>query len=86
MNILILFQNKTIKRLEIQKNTKNNNAPEQQNITTFFCRIPFAGVQRERSIKNLVRKRKRHLDKPFKLRSIYCTKKVSYYCNTKIKY
>ena len=85
MNILILFQNKTIKRLEIQKNTKNNNAPEQQNITTFFCRIPFAGVQRERLIKNLVRKRKRHLDKSFKLRSIYCTKNVSYYCNTKIK-
>ena len=25
------------------------------------------------------------MDEPFKLRNIYCTKKLSYYCNTKDK-
>ena len=48
-------------------------------------RIPYAGVQGETLIKNLVRKLKRHIDKPFKLRNIYRTKKLSYYCNTKDK-
>ena len=36
-------------------------------------------------IKNLVRKLKRNVDKSFKLRNIYRTKKLSYYCNTKDK-
>ena len=35
--------------------------------------------------KNLFRKLKRHLDKPFKLRSIYLTKKLCYHGNTKDK-
>ena len=35
--------------------------------------------------KTLVRNLKRHMDEPFKLRNIYCTKKLSYYCNTKDK-
>ena len=69
-------QNKIIKRLENRKNTKNNDTLEQENIATSFCRIPYTGVQGETLIKNLVRKFKRHIDKPFKLRNIYCTKKV----------
>ena len=74
------IRNKIIKRLE---NRKNNDTLEQQNIATIFCRIPCAGVQGKTLIKNLVRKLKRHIDKPFKLRNIYRTKKLSYYCNTK---
>ena len=76
---------KIIKRLENRKNAKNNYTLEQENIATIFCRIPYAGVQGETLIKNLVRKLQRHIDKPFKLRNIYPTKKLSYYCNTKDK-
>ena len=79
------IRNKIIKRLKNQKNAKNNYTPEQENIATIFCRIPYAGVQEETLIKNLVRKLKRHIDKPFKLRNLYRTKKLSYYCNTKNK-
>ena len=50
-----------------------------------FCRIPYAGVQGEKLIKNLFIKLKRHIDEPFKLRSFYRTKKLSYYCNKKDK-
>ena len=56
------IQNK-IKCLENQKNTKNNDTLEQENIATIFCRIPYAGVQGETLIKNLVRKLKKHVDK-----------------------
>ena len=35
--------------------------------------------------KNIVRKLKRHIDEPFKLRNIYCTKKLSYHYNIKDK-
>ena len=79
------IRNKIIKRLENRKNTKNNYTLEQENIATIFCRLPYAGVQGETLIKNLVRKLKRHIDKPFKLRNIYRTKKLSYFCNTKDK-
>ena len=66
-------RNKIIKRLENRKNTKNNDTLEQENIATIFYRIPYAGAQEETLIKNLVRKLKRHIDKPFKLRNIYRT-------------
>ena len=79
------IQNKIIKRLENWKNMKNNDTLEQENIATVFCRIPYAGVQGERLIKNLVRKLKSHIEKLFKLRNIYRTKKLSYYCNRKNK-
>ena len=35
--------------------------------------------------KNIVRKLKRHIDEPFKLRNVYCTKKLSYHYNIKDK-
>ena len=78
-------QSKIIKRLENKKNTKNTHTLEQENIATVFCRIPYAGVQGEELIKNLVKKLKRHIDEPFILRNIYRTKKLGYYCNTKDK-
>ena len=55
-------QNKIIKRLENKKNTKNTDTLEQENTATTFCRISYAGVQREKLIKNLVKKLKRHID------------------------
>ena len=76
------IQNKIIKCLENRKNTKNTDTLEQENIATIVCRIPYAGVQGEKLIKNLVRKLKRHIHEPFKLRNIDHTKKLSYYCNT----
>ena len=79
------IRNKIIKHLENRKNTKNTYTLEQENIATIFCRIPYADVQVETLIKNLVRKLKRHIYKPFKLRNIYRTKKLSYYYNTKDK-
>ena len=78
-------RNKVIKRLENKKNTQNTDTLEEENIATIFCRIPYAGVQGEKLIKNLVKKLKRHIDEPFKLRNICRTKKLSYYCNTKDK-
>ena len=79
------IRKKIIKRLENWKNAKNNDTLEQENTVTVFCRIPYVGVKGETLIKNLVRKLKRHIDKPFKLRNIYRTKKLSYYCHTKDK-
>ena len=79
------IRNKIIKCLENRKNTKNNDTLEQKNTATIFCRIPYTGVQGETLIKNLVRNLKRHIDKPFKLKNIYRTRKLSYYCNTKDK-
>ena len=55
------IRNKIIKLLKNQ---------EQENIATNFCRISYSGVQGETLIKNLVRKLKRHIDKPFKLGNI----------------
>ena len=78
-------RNKVIKSPENLKNTKNNDTLEQENITTIFCRIPYAGVQGESLIKNLVRKLKILIDELFKLRNNYRTKKLSYYYNTKDK-
>ena len=54
------IRNKIIKRLENRKNTENTDTLEQENIATSFCRIPYAGVQGEKLIKNLVRRLERH--------------------------
>ena len=71
------IRNKIIKRLKKRKNTKNNYTFQKENIATiFYCRIPYVGVQGETLIKNLVRKIKRHIDKPFKFRNLYRTKKL----------
>ena len=77
--------NKIIKSLENKKNTKNTDTLEQENAVKIFCRVPCARVQGGKLIKNLVKKLKRHIDEPFKLRNIYCMKKLSQYCNTKDK-
>ena len=66
--------------MKVQKNTKNTDTLEQENIATIFCRIPYAGVEREKLITNLVRKLKRHIDETFKLKNIDCWKKLNYSC------
>ena len=53
-----------------KKNDKNTDTLEQDNIATNFCRIPYAGIQREKLFKNVVKKLKRHVDEPFKLENI----------------
>ena len=68
------------KIIKVQKNTKNTDTLEQENIATIFCRIPYAGVEGEKLIKNLVRKLKRHIDETFKLKNIDCWKKLNYRC------
>ena len=50
-----------------------------------FFRIPYAGVQGKILFKNLVRKLKRYLVKPFKLRNIYCAINLCHYCNAQDK-
>ena len=79
------IRNKIIKRLENKKNIKSTDTTEQEKVATVFCRKPYAGVQGEKLIKNLVRKLKRHITEPSKFRNIYRTKKLSYYCTTKDK-
>lgn len=54
-------------------------------ITTIFFKTPYAGVQGEAQIKNLVKNPKRHLEKSFVLRNIYCNKKLRYYCDSNDK-
>ena len=73
------IRNKIIKRLENKKNTKNTDTLEQENIATILCRTPYAGVQAEKLIKNLVRKLKRLIDEPLKFRSIYHTQETRSY-------
>ena len=72
------IKSKIFKRLENKKHAKNTDTLEQDNIATFFCRLPYAGVHGEKIIKNLVRKLKRHIDEPLKFRNIYRKKKLSY--------
>ena len=54
------IRHKIIKHVENRKNTKNTDTLEQENIDTVFCRIPYARVEGEKLIKNLVRKCKTH--------------------------
>lgn len=75
-------RNKIIKSLENQKKqTKNNNTIEQQDIAS-FVEYPMQG---QTLIKNLSKNVKRQLDKPFQLRNIYSTKKLTYHLYTKEK-
>ena len=80
---MVILAMSEIKLLNVQKTGRILRTVTQQNITIIFCRIPYAVVQGEILITNLVRKLKRHLDRPFKLRNIYQTKK--YYCNRRDK-
>ena len=62
---------------------KKNDDPDKNNLPLIFCRIPYAGTQGDRLIKNLKKKRKRIVSQYFISKSIYNTINVSYYCNKK---
>ena len=68
------IQNKIIKRIENQKNTKNNDTLETTKYCHDFLQNTLCRSARKTLIKNLIKKFKRDLNKPFKLRNIYCTK------------
>ena len=85
-NDQIILTMPEIKLLKVQKTrknkqTKNNNTIEQQDIA-FFAEYPMQG---QTLIKNLFKNVKRQLDKPFQLRNIYSTKKITYHLCTKEK-
>ena len=74
--IIELFQTR-------QKCQYKNNDQDKENLPVIFCRIPSAGAQGDRLLKNLAQKLKRIIFKSFILKNIYITIKISYYCNTK---
>ena len=47
-----------------------------------FCRIPYAGAQGDKLLKNLTKKLKLIISKPFTLANINKTTKMNYHCNT----
>ena len=87
MVVLAISEIKLLKSRKILRTLIHLN----EKISTIFCRIPYAGVEGEKLIKNLVRKLKRHIDETFKLKNIDCWKKlndscVPEYLNSQIKY
>ena len=78
------IRTKIIKLLQTrQKRQQNNDGQDKENLPVIFCRIPYAGAQGDRLVKNLAKKLKRIISQPFILKNIYKTTKMSYYCNTK---
>ena len=53
------------------------------NLPLIFCRTPYAGAQGEKLLKNSTKKLKLIISRPFILKSMYKTTKMSYYCNEK---
>ena len=66
-----------------EKLRQKNDDQDKENLRVIFCRIPYAGGQGDRLVKNLTKKLKQIISQPFILRNIYKTTKMSYYCNTK---
>ena len=78
------IRTKTIKLLQTrEKRQQKNDDQDKENLPVIFCRIPYAGAQGDRLVKNLTKKLKRIISQPFILKNIYKTTKMSYYCNTK---
>ena len=78
------IKNKTIKLLQTrEKRQQKNDDQDKENLPVIFCRIPYAGVQGDRLVKNLTKNLKRIISQPFILKNIYKTTTMSYYCNTK---
>ena len=66
-----------------RKGQRNIVDPDKDNLPIIFCRISYAGAQGDRLPKKLTKKLKRIISKPFILKNIYKTTKMSYYCNAK---
>ena len=78
------IRTKIIKQLQTrQKDQQKNDDQDKENLPVIFCRIPYAGAQGDRIVKNLTKKLKWIISQPFILKIISKTTKMSYYCNTK---
>ena len=81
---LHFIRTKTIKLLQTrEKRQQKNDDQDKKNLPVIFWRIPCAGAQGDRLVKNVMKKLKRIISQPFILKNIYKTTKMSYYCNTK---
>ena len=78
------IRTKIIKQLQsTQKGQRKKDDHNKENLSVIFCRIPYAGAQGDRLLKNLTKKLKQIISKPFILKNICKTATMSYYCNTK---
>ena len=76
--------NKTFNQLQPRRNgQQKNDDPYKENLPVIFCRVPYAGTQGDRLVKNLKKKRKWIVSQPFISKSIYKTTNMSYYWNKK---
>ena len=57
----------------------------EENLQVLFCRITYAGTQTYILFMNSTKNLKRVINKPFILKNIYKTTKISIYFNTKYK-
>ena len=65
------IRTKIIKLLQTrQKRQQNNDGQDKENLPVIFCRIPYAGAQGDRLVKNLTKKLKRIISQPFILKNI----------------
>ena len=76
-----------IKQLQLrQKDQRNNNDREKENLQVFFCRITYVGAQSYRLLMNSTKNLKRIINKPFILKNIYKTTQISLYCNQRTEF
>ena len=76
-----------IKQLQLrQKDQRNNNDREKENLQALFCRMTYAGAQSYRLLMNSTKNLKRIINKPFILKNIYKTTQISLYCNQRTEF
>ena len=63
----------------------SNNSIKGNGITEIIFRLSQAGQVREHHLKGCFEKVKRRLNSNVKFRVLYCSKKISFYCNIKDK-
>ena len=68
-----------------QKDQRDSYHQEKENLKALFCRITYAGTQTHILFMNSTKSLKCVTNKPFILKNIYKTTKISIYFNTKCK-
>ena len=61
-----------------EKRRQKNGDQDKENLPIRFCRVPYAGAQGDRLVKNLTKKLKRIISQPFILKNIYKATKMTY--------
>ena len=69
-------------RLKVKKKKKNVTEDQNDAIKIYF-RVPYAGIKGEQLVKSCIRKMRRFLKKNVIFVTLYDTKKISQFCNTK---